>query len=474
MDRQKKLMRFVYRARRSLNLERMLMILQYGILTALILSMAILIVSRFFVFPYYVQTALMIGFMTIIFTIIWMVLKRVRKKEALIKLDAFYPYNELVTALSFKIEEHPLVESILEKSLKESEEAFARFKKRPKQLWSKKALIGILFTVMAIVLLSVFPAETQQEAKVVEKEREIVKELEKEVAELEKKAKSKEVKKEMKELLEKLKEVETSEEALKEVVKKQKELKLEEQKLKEQMLSENNAEGLEGLTEEQLEQLKELAELHSELAKGANNTQSALGKIGKPVSFALQNAISQEVNSQSENESGTGSSGQGSTGNGSQENGDSNSSNEGQGNGNSNQGQSSGQGQGGSGNGQGQGGQGQSSGSGQGGGGLGSSSGAGGGGSGAGSGAGDRSLLSIPERIGGSSDPTIDGGPLGGGEPIGEQKGPVPVTKGTIRPYEEVIGQYEDSYMESSERLQLPKDLQQIVESYFSQVQSNE
>ena len=30
--------------------------------------------------------------------------------------------------------------------------------------------------------------------------------------------------------------------------------------------------------------------------------------------------------------------------------------------------------------------------------------------------------LSMPERIGGSSDPTIDGGPLGGGEPLENRK----------------------------------------------------
>ncbi|CAM5221409.1 putative protein OS=Ureibacillus acetophenoni OX=614649 GN=SAMN05877842_12511 PE=4 SV=1 [Ureibacillus acetophenoni] len=52
------------------------------------------------------------------------------------------------------------------------------------------------------------------------------------------------------------------------------------------------------------------------------------------------------------------------------------------------------------------------------------------------------------------------------------RKGPVAVTKGTIRPYEEVIGQYKDRYMESSERMQLPKDLQEIVQSYFSSLES--
>ena len=75
--------------------------------------------------------------------------------------------------------------------------------------------------------------------------------------------------------------------------------------------------------------------------------------------------------------------------------------------------------------------------------------------------------------MGGSSEPTIDAGPLGEGEYAAEEKGPVPVTKGTIKPYEEVIGEYEESYMESSERLNLPKDLQEVVESYFTSIQSD-
>ncbi|CAM5713121.1 Cdk activating kinase (CAK)/RNA polymerase II transcription initiation/nucleotide excision repair factor TFIIH/TFIIK, cyclin H subunit OS=Lysinibacillus sphaericus OX=1421 GN=LYSIN_02656 PE=4 SV=1 [Lysinibacillus sphaericus] len=46
------------------------------------------------------------------------------------------------------------------------------------------------------------------------------------------------------------------------------------------------------------------------------------------------------------------------------------------------------------------------------------------------------------------------------------------ITKGTIRPYDEVIGSYKDSYLESSQRLQLPKDLQNVVQSYFTTIES--
>ena len=204
--------------------------------------------------------------------------------------------------------------------------------------------------------------------------------------------------------------------------------------------------------------------LQNDLANTANSTQTALSKLGKPISFDLQNAIASELGSESTADTGD------QEGSSSDDQNNSNNSNQGgqdqQGNSGQNQGNSSsgqnGQGQG---NGQGNGSQGQGNG-------QGSGSGNGNGGSGAGKGQGSRDLLSIPERIGGSSETTADGGPLGGGTAVGEQKGAVPITKGTIQPYEEVIGQYKDSYLESSDRMQLPKDLQDIVQSYFSSIES--
>lgn len=479
MDRQKQLMNYVKRAQRSLNAEKLLPMLQYGIFLSLISGLAILIVSRFFVFAYYDETALMIACAAFVATVGYMWFKRVRTKEALRKLDAFYPYNELVTAFSFKQDEHPLADSILNKAVNESEEAYERFKKRKKHYWRPKTLVGILIAAIITGTLLIFPSETQQDAQVAEKEKEVIREIEKEVAKLEKKAQSEDAKKEMKELLEKLKEVETSEQALREVVKKQKELNLQEQKLQDKKLAENG-EGA-GLTDEEVQKLKDIAEIKNALAKSASGTQTALSKLGKPISIDLQNTISKMAESQngttsgktSNNPSGTGNNqqqnngqtGQGSTGSGNN-----------QGQGNNGSGNNQGQGRTGSGSGQGQGSGSGTSGQGQGGGSE--SGGQGGGasaGSGAGTGMGGRSLLSIPsERVGESGGPTVDGGPLGEGDSAGEQKGTVPVTKGTVRPYEEVVGQYEERYMQSTKRLQLPRDLQNVVESYFSSIQSEE
>lgn len=468
MDRQKELITFVKRAKRSLNVEKMLPLLQYGIFLSILFSLAILMLSRFFVFPYYDETAFVVACATIMSTFVYMWKKRIRMKEALRKLDVYYPFNELVTALSFQQHEHPLIESIMNKAVKESDEAYVRFRNRPKQYWRPKALLGILFASILLIALWIFPSETQQEAQGVEKERTAIQEMKKEVAKLEKKSKSEDVKKKMRELQEKLKEAETAEEALREVVKKQKELTLLEQKLKEKQLAEKG-EG-EGLSDEELQKLKELGELQNALAQNALSTQSYLSKLGKPISFDLQNTISQmneSKSSQSQNASaspkGTGNN----QGNQQQDNGKTAQGNAGSG---SNQGQgSSGKGNqqsqrsGGSGNGSNQG--------------VGSGAVRQGGfsSSGAGLGAGGRTLLSVPsERLGGSSDPTVDGGTLGEGDPADEQKGSVPATKGTVRPYEEVIGVYEERYLQSAKRLQLPTDLQNVVESYFSSIQSEE
>ncbi|MGE7667756.1 hypothetical protein ACQKMN_18845 [Ureibacillus composti] len=483
MDRQKILKHFVRRAKRSLAIEKMLPTIQHGILYALIFSAAILLISRLFIFPYYSNVSLGVGVGTLIITAIIIWLKRVKEKEALTKLDAFYPHNELVTALSFKEEQHPLVNVLLTKAEKESVTSYERFKKREKKLWKVNSLIGII--VMAIVLgvLTIFPSATQQEAAVIEKEDKIIDELKKDITKLEEKTQSEQIKKQLQELANSLNKAETSEEALREVVKKQKELKLQEQQLKEkdQLAQLGGSDDSKSLSAEEQKRLQELAELQNELANNANNTQSALGKLGKPISFDLQNAIAQgsesqvdDTSSESNNNSSSNSEnqnqGNSQTGGQSQQGQGNNGQNQGNSSSNSGQGQgnngSSGQGQG-----QGNGGAaGQGTGNGSGSGGLGQ----GGGGRGAGLGQGSRDLLSIPERIGGNSETTADGGPLGEGKEVGEQKGSVPVTRGNVRPYEEVLGNYKDSYMESSDRMKLPKDLQDIVQSYFSSIERND
>ncbi|MDM5246696.1 MULTISPECIES: hypothetical protein [unclassified Lysinibacillus] len=481
MEHRKQLRKYIQRAKTSLTVERSIPIAQYGLFLALLSSASLFLVSRLFVWPYYRETAFAVFLVVILATVLFMWWKRVKEKEALHTLDDYFSHNELVTALSFEDDKDPLVQSLVNKAMQSVENAFASFKARKKNLFRPKALVGLFVTAVGLAILYMFPAATQIEAIEVEKEKAVIEDVKKEVAKLEKKTETKEVKEQLKELQNTLKEAETAEEALREVVKKQKELSLKEQQLKDkQTASKEGASEEQGLSKEEVEQLKELAQMQQELTQNANATQTAMSKLGKPASNTLQNAIASansannnqqnntnqnqnsSANSQPSNQQGqTGQQGQNNSQNGSQQasgNGQAQGSNQ-----SKQQGQGNGQGQGqGQGNGQGQG-QGNGNGSGQG---------TGSGGQGAGTGQGGRDLLTTPNRIGGSSQTSVDGGALGDGSNISEQQGNGPITKGSIRPYEEVIGSYKDSYLESSERLQLPKDLQNVVQSYFTSIES--
>lgn len=83
-------------------------------------------------------------------------------------------------------------------------------------------------------------------------------------------------------------------------------------------------------------------------------------------------------------------------------------------------------------------------------------------------------MLTVPERIGGSSESTVDSGEAGEGEAAEQREGEVPAERGTVRPYSEVVGSYSDSYFSSAEQMKLPADLQKIVEQYFTTIQSNQ
>jgi membrane protein CcdC involved in cytochrome C biogenesis len=460
MERRQQLRKFIQRAKNSLTFERSLPIAQYGLFLALLSSALLVFVSRLFVWPYYRQIALATFIIGILVTVVLIWWRRVKEKEALHALDHYFSHNELVTALSFKDDKDPLVQSLLTKAVQKSEKAFAEFKARKKNLFRTKAFVGLFVTAVVIAVLYMFPAATQIEAIEVEKEKAVIEDIKKEVAKLEKKAETKEVKEQLKELQNTLKETQTAEEALREVVKKQKELALKEQQLKDkQTVSKEGAadNNNDALSKEEIAQLKELAQTQQQLTQSANTTQTAMSNLGKPASNTLQNAIA-SANSTNNNQQSNSNSNQHSSGNAQPSSQKGQSGQQGQNNSQNGSQQATGNGQS-QGNQQGQGqGQGRGQGQGQ------------GQGTGAGRGQGSRNLLTTP-RIGGSNETTVDGGQLGDGSHVSEQQGNGPITKGSIKPYEEVIGSYKDSYLESSERLQLPKDLQQVVQSYFTTIE---
>lgn len=480
MDLKKRLWQTIARVRLHVTLEGLFRNMQRGLLYGVLFACIILLVSRLFVLPYYANAALGAGILAFVAMLAKALVDRTTKQQALHTLDAYYPYNELVTALTNEQDENPLVQALLQRAWDGKDQAFQRFKKRPKQLFLPKTMAVTASLAAFLLVLAFFPAATQQEAKTVEEERAITKDMKEKLDKFQKKELSEQAKKELQELKNKLKESENAEQALRELVKKQKELKLEETKLQ-QKQDVTNANG-ESLTTAEAKQLTELKEINKELAKSAGTAQSSLSKLGKPVDVNLQNTIANALSNppsnaaagqnqssagQMSNQAGSGQAGQsGGSSQGSSQSANSSGSGSQGSNGSNGQGNGSGSGSGsgnGSGNGQGNGaGTGSGSGKGQGG---------GQGGSGAGTGTGSRNLLAIPKRIGGSGSTTVDGGKLGEGKPI-EEKGPVPATKGEIRPYEEVVGSYKDSYMESTDRLLLPDDLQQMVQLYFTSIES--
>ncbi|WP_034756085.1 hypothetical protein [Rossellomorea vietnamensis] len=95
-------------------------------------------------------------------------------------------------------------------------------------------------------------------------------------------------------------------------------------------------------------------------------------------------------------------------------------------------------------------------------------------GTGAGFGQGDREWLSVPEKTGGESRIELDAGKLGDGKKGDQFQANGPVQKGSLRPYEEVYQQYYSSYRSGTDRATIPKDLEHIIESYFSEIDPGE
>ncbi|MFC7784555.1 MULTISPECIES: hypothetical protein [unclassified Rossellomorea] len=95
-------------------------------------------------------------------------------------------------------------------------------------------------------------------------------------------------------------------------------------------------------------------------------------------------------------------------------------------------------------------------------------------GNGAGNGQGSREMLSVPEKIKGHNHIERDTGKLGEGQQGERFESNGPVQKGTLRPYEEVYQDYYSFYRKSSDRSTIPKDLENIVQSYFSEIDPGE
>jgi len=480
------LLQYVRSALRRLQFEKSVHRLQGGLFAASATALLIVAVSRLFVWPHHMRIAAIAADVVLVGSLLYLFYRRVKRMEAIRKLDAYLPDNLLLTALTVNEAETHLASALVRSAEREVADAFERFKKREKHYVNGKMLTGFGIATILLAVLVLFPSDAQREAEAGVKEKEIVEELKKEVKELAKKEPAPEAKKELDSLIDKLQELKIPEEVLREVVKKQKELKLQEQDLAEKSTAgESDVTSADQLSEEESEQLESLAKLADALARNVGKAQTALNKIGKAPSLpalASGNPPSENPssgNSGSRSPTGEASSAEGQPGAGAGEG-----TGQGESTGQSGQNPSSGQGagqdsnqeQGNSSQGQGNSGSGQGTGQGTSQGGTGSGFGGSGTGNGqgvgAGTGSGGRTLLSIPHgRVGGEADPSIVKGEHGKGDFIEERSTDGPVEKGSIRPYSEVVGEYKESYLQSADKLQLPSDLQNVLSDYFSSIE---
>lgn len=457
---------FIRKANRRLKLQFIMKQLQIAVSLGLASALLIIVISRLFIFPYYGFYAYFAAALAMLGLLLIAIRQLPRRQQAINELDRFTPHNQLLT-LSQIPKGNRLADDLAKRTEKEIHLSYQLFKKDKNDWFVPKWLLISLGLSVLLMISGLFPASTQLEAKDREQEQQLIEEMIEKVEKQKEEADSPNIKKELESLEEKLTESETPEQALRELVKKQKELAMKQQQKEQEGTRQAN------------EEAEALEKVSAQLAEQAGNIQTALSEMGKPVAFDLQQSIAANDRSGDPQESGreqsesegaesgseqaegnssenAGSSGESGTAGegGEQAGGDGEADDAGDGQGGDSDSDSSSGGEDGSAAGQGSG---QGNGTNP--------------GDGAGTGQGSRELLSIPSRIGGAAETTVDGGELSEGEGAFEE-GTVDAERGSVRPYQEVVGSYSDSYFSSAERMKLPPDLQNIVEQYFSSIES--
>ena len=464
MERKSLLHKYVKATLVRLRIEKIIYTMQTGLFLASFCAMLLLLVSRLFVLPYYGRFAVFTAGVMLVGTAFYSLYHRVKKEEAIRRLDSYVPNNLLLTALSIGQSDSALAPIIIQEAETKVSKAFLRFKKR-KNTCINPMMVSVFIVCCAfIIVLVTFPSEAQLEADTIEKEQEIVAEMTKEIQQLIRKEELPEVKKELVNLLDVLEVAETAEQALGELVKKQKELRLKEQRHadKKEVASESK-DSTDSLTEAEELELAELGEVTAKLAQNVGEMNTALNKIGQTPTFpALADGTGNLSNKDGGEESDTGESSEKGKGDG-----EKNDDNGGKGEGEKGGGQGEGEGEG----------QGKEKGEGTGTGTGGTESGKGSGkgsgqGKGIGSGSGGRDLLTTPnDRVGEGEDPTFDGGKQSKGDYNEEREVDGLAEKGTVRPYSEVIGTYKKTYLESAGKMELSPELQKVISNYFTSIE---
>ena len=526
MDEQRQFLSLLAVLKRKLFIEHVSRYLHLGLLIISATLLIVAISARVLVIVYLSETLLVISCVLFIAAIVGSLLTKPSNHMAATLYDDYVGDDRVKTALLYLKDESVMSRLQRRDALSHMENQLIEVGKRKVQLidWKKLAMIFILISVTSVALS--FPNAVMETAAEQKVDKRIAKETKKELRRLPNQEKNKE----LEELKKLATEAKTSDELLKKLVQQEKELEekrqtalKEEQKLNElsdtmkefkkfskalseldtemlpmaldelqkkiPTLSEEQQKALERvlsevtnqtvpplseLSDEQLEELLKQLEINLEKMVASATELSQVTNLQQQVQ-KMATSLNQNMASaglQSSNQLSFASSTNPSTQ--MQNNGQSNQSGQNQGGTNSNTNGKGQNGQGQSQNGQGQGtggGSGQGAGTGNGTGGSGSSGNGTGTGTGTGTGFGQGSRnLTIPEKLEGNETVENDFGKIGEGSGEQQVAPDAPVLKGSVRPYEEVYGQYEQSYRESVERMDLPGYLEDVVKDYFSEL----
>lgn len=453
--------------------------------------------------------------------IILIVIKRPTNKQAAILFDEFVQEDRVQTALNYIHDSSIMSQLQRREALTKMKQALSKLQaKRIKLLYVRPITIFGLLLIFTVTLYFL-PSNTMKLALDKEKDQEIVEESKEKIEELAKEDESEKIK----ELEDQAKKITKSKDLLEHLLKEEANLAQEVQKAKQNdnklkelakavnglkelsealnekdsqklssaldnlldremaslsveektalknllaQLGEQNNPDLSELTEEKLsEMLAVLEEELTNLIESSNglNELLAIQQQVQNLAQALQQTMLHNglANSNQLAFDNSSNSNQSSNSTSSEQNGSSNRESQGgsQADGNNN-GQGNGNGEG---NGSGSGaGNGSSSGDGTG---TGTSNGTASGGSGAGFGQGSRELT-IPERLEGDESIEDDFAELGEGGSEYQITPEGVVIKGNVRSYEEVYGEYANTYRSSVDRLDLPSYLENVVKDYFS------
>ncbi|MBK5445875.1 MULTISPECIES: hypothetical protein [unclassified Peribacillus] len=490
---------------------------QLLLLAVAVWSFLLLFIARIMVIPFILRY-FFIGLICLLAFFLYRVVKRKPdKKMAALLFNKFVPDDRVVTGFAFLGNAGELETLQLRDAIRHMKIHQEKVLSRKKRWFYPKWLTSALCLAVCVLLFIFYPNKEMKEAQKLEKEVKIVEEVKKELEKKANDSKEPAVEKALKEVKKKMALEKDGEKALEALAKQSSELQLKEVKQKEKQklleewqeqtkksgfselakalaqkdmskvekelqklnekwdeLPDEQKQALESLTEqenplseEELEALikqleeamksaelvKQLAEANQAVHQAGTQLQNQLSQNGMPSSqLAFTNNKGAQGSKAANQPLGQPSTSASPNGQPNLQSGNSAPNQQGQGG----QGQQGGQG--------GQQGVGQGQQSGQGG-----NGGGGKGGTKGGKGQGTREMLTIPEMTDGKQNTETDNGQLGEGSGE-EEEADGPVLKGNLRNYEEVYQQYENSYRQSTERLRLPSDLNNLVKNYFNKL----